>query len=246
VLRIEGLTKNFGGLRVTDQVTLDVRPGELHAIIGPNGAGKTTLINQICGALRPDAGRILFCGEDVTHLPVDRRAQRGLARSFQITSILPRFPVMENVALAVQARSGSSFRFFGRAAGEETLNSQALAALVQVGLAHRASVPAGELSHGEKRALELAIALAMEPKLLLLDEPMAGTGHDESERLIAVLRGLKGRFPMVLVEHDMHAVFALADRISVLIYGRILASGAPDEVRADPQVIAAYLGDEME
>jgi branched-chain amino acid transport system ATP-binding protein len=246
VLRIEGLTKNFGGLRVTDKVTLDVRPGELHAIIGPNGAGKTTLINQICGALRPDAGRILFCGEDVTRLAVERRAQRGLARSFQITSILPGFPVIENVALAVQVRSGSSFRFFGRAAGEEALNEPALAALAQVGLAHRAAVPAGELSHGEKRALELAIAIAMEPKLLLLDEPMAGSGHDEGERLVAVLRGLKGRFPMVLVEHDMHAVFALADRISVLIYGRILASGTPAEVRADPQVVAAYLGDEME
>jgi branched-chain amino acid transport system ATP-binding protein len=246
VLRAEGLTKNFGGLRVTDEVTFDVRPGELHAIIGPNGAGKTTLINQICGALRPDAGRILFCGEDVTHLPVERRAQRGLARSFQITSILPDFPVIENVALAVQARSGSSFRFFGRAAGEEALNEPALAALAQVGLAHRADVPAGELSHGEKRALELAIAIAMEPKLLLLDEPMAGAGHDESERLVAVLLGLKARFPMVLVEHDMQAVFALADRISVLIYGRILASGTPDAVRADPQVVAAYLGDEME
>jgi branched-chain amino acid transport system ATP-binding protein len=246
VLRIEGLTKNFGGLRVTDTVTLDVRPGELHAVIGPNGAGKTTLINQICGALAPDAGRILFCGEDITRLPAERRAQRGLARSFQITSILPGFPVVENVALAVQARSGSSFRFFGRAAGEAALNAPAMAALAQVGLAHRADVPAGELSHGEKRALELAIALAMEPKLLLLDEPMAGAGRDESERLVATLRGLKGRFPMVLVEHDMHAVFALADRISVLIYGRILASGAPGEVRADPQVVAAYLGDEME
>jgi branched-chain amino acid transport system ATP-binding protein len=246
VLQIEGLTKNFGGLRVTDKATLDVLPGELHAIIGPNGAGKTTLINQIAGTLRSDAGRILFCGEDVTHLPVERRAQRGLARSFQITSILPGFPVIENVALAVQARSGSSFRFFGRAADEDALNAPAMAALAQVGLVHRAQVPAGELSHGEKRALEVAIALAMEPKLLLLDEPMAGIGHDESERLVAVLRSLKGRFPMVLVEHDMHAVFALADRISVLIYGRILASGAPDEVRADPQVVAAYLGDEME
>jgi branched-chain amino acid transport system ATP-binding protein len=246
VLRIEGLTKNFGGLRVTDKVTLDVRPGELHAVIGPNGAGKTTLINQISGALRPDAGRILFCDEDVTRLPVERRARRGLARSFQITSILPQFSVLENVALAVQARSGSSFRFFRRAADEEALNAPALAAMAQVGLAQRAAVPAGELSHGEKRALEVAMALAMEPKLLLLDEPMAGTGHDESERLVTVLHGLKGRFPMMLVEHDMHAVFALADRISVLIYGRILASGTPDEVRADPQVVAAYLGDEME
>jgi branched-chain amino acid transport system ATP-binding protein len=246
VLRIENLTKNFGGLRVTDDVTLDVMPGELHAVIGPNGAGKTTLINQISGLLAPDAGRIVLAGEDVTGMAVDRRAQRGLARSFQITSILPRFSVLENVALAVQARHGTSFRFFGRAADEDELNVPALAALAQVGLSERADAPAGELSHGEKRALELAIALAMEPKLLLLDEPMAGTGHDETERLVAVLRSLKGRFSMVLVEHDMTAVFALADRISVLIYGRILASGAPAQVRADPQVVTAYLGEEME
>jgi branched-chain amino acid transport system ATP-binding protein len=246
VLRIENLTKNFGGLRVTDDVTLDVLPGELHAVIGPNGAGKTTLINQISGLLNPDAGRIVFAGEDVTSMPVDRRARHGLARSFQITSILPRFSVLENVALAVQARSGTSFRFFGRAASEDELNAAAMGALTQVGLTERAGVAAGELSHGEKRALELAIALAMEPKLLLLDEPMAGTGHDETERLVAVLRSLKGRFPMVLVEHDMTAVFALADRISVLIYGRILASGTPAQVRADPQVVTAYLGEEME
>jgi branched-chain amino acid transport system ATP-binding protein len=246
VLRIEGLTKNFGGLRVTDDVTLDVRPGELHAVIGPNGAGKTTLINQISGLLAPDAGEIVFGGETVTRLPVHRRAALGLARSFQITSILPRFSVLENVALAVQARRGTSFRFFGRAADEDALNAPALAALAQVGLAERADVPAGALSHGEKRALELAIALATEPKLLLLDEPMAGTGRDETARLVDALRALKGRFPMVLVEHDMTAVFALADRISVLIYGRILASGTPAQVRADPQVITAYLGDEME
>jgi branched-chain amino acid transport system ATP-binding protein len=246
VLRIEGLTKNFGGLRVTDDVTLDVRPGELHAVIGPNGAGKTTLINQISGLLSPDTGKIMFGGDDVTHLPIHKRAERGLARSFQITSILPGFSVLENVALAVQARRGSSFSFFGRAADEEKLNMPAYAALLQTGLAERAYAPAGELSHGEKRALELAIALAMEPKLLLLDEPMAGTGREEGERIVAVLRSLKGRFPMVLVEHDMHAVFALADRISVLIYGRILASGTPAEVLADPQVITAYLGDEME
>jgi branched-chain amino acid transport system ATP-binding protein len=246
VLRIESLSKNFGGLRVTDDVTLEVLPGELHAVIGPNGAGKTTLINQVSGLLAPDAGRVLFGGEDVTRMPVHARASRGLARSFQITSILPRFSVLENVALAVQARSGTSFSFFGRVATEETLNAPAFAALAQVGLADRAGVAAGELSHGEKRALELAIALAMEPKLLLLDEPMAGTGRDETERLIAALRALKGRFPMVLVEHDMNAVFALADRISVLIYGRILASGTPTQVRADPQVVTAYLGEEME
>src|SRR5256714_4569095 len=246
VLRIENLAKNFGGLRVTDDVKLDIMPGELHGVIGPNGAGKTTLINQISGLLAPDTGRIVFAGEDITDMPIDRRAQRGLARSFQITSILPRFSVLENVALAAQARSGTSFRFFGSAANEKELNVPALAALAQVGLAERADAPAGELSHGEKRALELAIALAMQPKLLLLDEPMAGTGHDETERLVAVLRGLKGRFPMLLVEHDMTAVFALADRISVLIYGRILASGPPVQVRADPQVVTAYLGEEME
>jgi branched-chain amino acid transport system ATP-binding protein len=246
VLRIEGLTKNFGGLRVTDDITLDVMPGELHAVIGPNGAGKTTLINQISGLLAPDAGEIVFGGETVTRLPVHARAARGLARSFQITSILPRFSVLENVALAVQARRGTSFRFFGRAAGEDGLNGPARAALAQVDLTERADVPAGALSHGEKRALELAIALAMEPKLLLLDEPMAGTGRDETERLVGALRRLKGRFPMVLVEHDMTAVFALADRISVLIYGRILASGPPAQVRADPAVVTAYLGDEME
>jgi branched-chain amino acid transport system ATP-binding protein len=246
ILRIEGLTKNFGGLRVTDDVTLDVRPGELHAVIGPNGAGKTTLINQISGLLAPDAGEIVFGGETVTRLPVHARAARGLARSFQITSILPRFSVLENVALAVQARRGTSFSFFGRYAAKEALNAPALAALAQVGLAERANVAASALSHGEKRALELAIALAMEPKLLLLDEPMAGTGRDETARLVDALRALKGRFPMVLVEHDMTAVFALADRISVLIYGRILASGTPDQVRADPAVVTAYLGDEME
>ena len=246
VLRVAGLTKNFGGLRVTDDVTLDVMPGELHAVIGPNGAGKTTLINQISGLLAPDAGEIVFGGETVTRLPVHRRAARGLARSFQITSILPGFSVLENVALAVQARQGSSFRFFGRAADEDALNAPAFEALAQVGLAERADSPASVLSHGEKRALELAIALAMEPKLLLLDEPMAGTGRDETERLVDALRRLKGRFPMVLVEHDMTAVFALADRISVLIYGRILASGTPAQVRADPQVVTAYLGEELE
>ncbi len=246
VLRLENLRKSFGAFVVTDNVTLDVLPGELHAVIGPNGAGKTTLINQISGLLPSDDGRIVIGGDDVTDWPIHRRAAAGLARSFQITSVLPGFSVLENVALAVQARSGSSFRFFGRAADEAALNDEAMAALTDVGLAERAALPAGYLSHGEKRALELAIALAMRPKLLLLDEPMAGTGREETERLVAVLRTLKGRFPMVLVEHDMTAVFALADRISVLIYGRILATGTPEEVRANRDVVAAYLGDEME
>jgi len=246
VLRLEHLHKSFGGLLVIDDLSLEVRPGELHAIIGPNCAGKTTLINQISGLIVPDAGRVLFAGRDITALPAHARAAAGLARSFQVTSILPGFSALENVALAVQARSGSSLSIFGRAAEEEELNAPALAALGEVGLAPRAHVPAAQLSHGEKRALELAIALAMAPKLLLLDEPMAGTGREETARLVSLLRGLKGRFPMVLVEHDMTAVFALADRISVLIYGRVLASGTPQEVRADPNVAAAYLGDEME
>ena len=246
VLRLEGLCKRFGALVVTDDLTLEVRPRELHAIIGPNGAGKTTLINQISGLIAPDAGTILLAGRDITALPMHARAGLGLARSFQVSSILPDFSALENVALAVQSRAGSSFRVLGRAAAEAGLNGPALAALADVGLAERAHVPAGHLAHGEKRALELAIALAMEPKLLLLDEPMAGTGRDETARLVDVLRRLKGRFPVLLVEHDMTAVFALADRISVLIYGRILASGTPAEVRADPRVVAAYLGDEME
>jgi branched-chain amino acid transport system ATP-binding protein len=246
VLRLEKLSKAFGALRVTDDLTLEVLPHELHAVIGPNGAGKTTLINQISGLLAPDSGTIRFAGRDITGLPMHARAGLGLARSFQVSSILPGFSALENVALAVQSRAGSSFRVLGRAASEVELNGPALAALADVGLAERAHTPAGQLSHGGKRALELAIALAMEPKLLLLDEPMAGTGREETARLVEVLRRLKGRFPVVLVEHDMTAVFALADRISVLIYGSILATGAPAEVRADPRVIAAYLGDEME
>ncbi|NVO15876.1 MAG: ABC transporter ATP-binding protein [Rhodoplanes sp.] len=246
VLALRDVRKQFGGLVVSDNVTFSVAPGELHAIIGPNGAGKTTLINQISGVLMPDSGTILFGGRDITRLGPPERARLGLARSFQITSVLPGFSALENVALAVQARSGSSFRFFGDAAGETALNEPALAALAEVGLADRAEVPAGHLAHGEKRALELAMALVTEPKLLLLDEPMAGTGREETARLIGVLRRLKGRFAMMLVEHDMTAVFALADRISVLIYGRIMISGTPDEVREDPQVVAAYLGDELE
>jgi branched-chain amino acid transport system ATP-binding protein len=246
LLRLEGLRKNFGSLVVTDDVTLDVMPGEMHALIGPNGAGKTTLINQLSGLIRPDEGRILFAGADITTLPPEARALRGLSRSFQITSILPGFSVLENVALAVQAREGSSLRFIGRAADEAALNTPAMAALEQAGLADRVRARAGELSHGEKRALELAIALAMKPTLLLLDEPMAGIGREETERQVGLLLQLKRQFTMVLVEHDMAAVFALADRISVLIRGRLLVTGSPDEVRADPQVVTAYLGEQVE
>ena len=237
------MTKCFGALRVTDAVSLDLPRGELHALIGPNGAGKTSLIHQLSGSLASDSGRIVFDGEEVTGLPMHARARRGLVRSFQITSILPRFTALENVALAVQSRSGSSFRFLGDAAREARLNEEAMEALALIGLAERASKIAAMLSHGEKRGLELAIALALGPKLLLLDEPMAGAGAGESEELVAILRALKSRVTILLVEHDMQAVFALADRISVLVNGSVIATGQPDAVRADAQVRAAYLGE---
>ena len=247
VLRLEGLHKNFGGLAVTDNVTFEVAAGELHAVIGPNGAGKTTLINQISGLLAPDAGRIVFAGRDVTALPVPERAALGLARSFQITSILPGFSVLENVALAVQARIGSSFRFFGRAAAETG--------------AQRAGAGRARRGRARRRAPTCSPAISRTAKSARSNWPSRSPcsrscccstsrwpapAARKTERLIDVLSRLKGRFPMLLVEHDMTAVFALADRISVLIYGRILASGTPDAVRADPQVVAAYLGEEME
>jgi branched-chain amino acid transport system ATP-binding protein len=242
VLRLEEVEKSFAALKVTDKVTLDIVGGETHAIIGPNGAGKTTLIHQISGALSPDAGRIYFGGRDVTGLAMPARAHLGLARSFQITQILPRFTALQNVAVAVQARAGSSFRFWRPAADEAALNTPALESLDIVGLAARAQTLAGTLAHGEKRLLEIAIALAQSPKLLLLDEPMAGTGAGESRRLVETLERLKRRTTIILVEHDMQAVFALADRISVLVEGRIIATGAPADVRNDPAVRAAYLG----
>ena len=237
------MTKSFGALRVTDAVSLDIAQGELHALIGPNGAGKTSLINQLSGSLKSDGGHIVFDGEEVTGLKMHARARRGLVRSFQITSILPGFTALENVALAVQARSGSSLRFFGHAARETRLNEEALEALGLVGLAERAYKLAGTLSHGEKRGLELAIALALKPKLLLLDEPMAGAGASEGEALVGILRDLKAHCTILLVEHDMQAVFALADRISVLVNGSVIATGEPGAVRADTQVRAAYLGE---
>ncbi len=246
LLSLRGLKKRFGGLAVTDDVSLDVTPGEIHAIIGPNGAGKTTLINEISGVLPVDAGQVFFGGRDITALPLHRRARLGLARSFQITSVIAGFTALENTALAVQAGDGSSFRFFRPASTETALNQAAMAALDAVGLAARAQVPAGEMSHGEKRQLELAIALATRPRLLLLDEPLAGAGPEETERLIGILRSLRGRYTIVLVEHDMQAVFALADRISVLVYGRVIATGPTEAIRANPEVKAAYLGeDEM-
>jgi branched-chain amino acid transport system ATP-binding protein len=244
LLHLDGLRKHYGGLAVTDGVSLDVLPGEIHAVIGPNGAGKTTLIHEITGIVAPDEGRILFAGADITRLSLPRRVRAGLARSFQITSIVAGFSVLENVALAVQARSGSSFRFAWPASRERALNDAAMDALDQVGLADRAAHPAGGLSHGEKRALELAIALATKPRLLLLDEPLAGAGPEETDRLIALLTRLKSAYTILLVEHDMQAVFALADRISVLVYGRVIATGAVAEIRANAEVRAAYLGED--
>lgn len=244
LLTVENLCKSYGALKVTDDVCLSVEAGELHAIIGPNGAGKTTLISQLSGQLSSDRGRVVFGGADITGLGMPQRVRRGLSRSFQITSILPGFSVLENVSTAVQAREGSSFRFFAPVAREAALNDQAHQALARVGLAERAGSRAGALSHGEKRQLELAIALATQPRLLLLDEPLAGTSGPEAERLIRVIESLKGQVTVLLIEHDMDAVFALADRISVLVYGRIIATGAGEAIRADPQVRSAYLGDE--
>ena len=244
ILALEHLRKNYGALRVTDDVSLEIAPEELHAIIGPNGAGKTTLVHQISGLALPDSGRITFNGQDVTLLPMHQRARLGLVRSFQIVSILPGFSVMENVALAAQAHAGSSFKFFGDAAAEQPLNETAMELLARFGLAARANFPAGLLSHGEKRQLELAVAIASKPKLLLLDEPLAGTSHEESTRVIATLQKLKGQLPIILIEHDMEAVFALADRVSVLVYGRIIAGGSPKEIRDNADVRAAYLGEE--
>ncbi len=244
LLSVQGLRKHYGGLAVTNNVSLDVQHSEIHALIGPNGAGKTTLIHQITGTVMPDAGRVIFAGRDITRLSLPQRVHSGLARSFQITSIIAGFSVLENVALAAQGQSGSSFRFFRAAAGETALNENARAALAEVGLADRASIIAGALSHGEKRALEIAIALATRPKLLLLDEPLAGAGPEETEKLITLLRGLKSRYAVLLVEHDMQAVFALADRISVLAEGRIIASGSTADIRLSAEVRAAYLGEE--
>jgi branched-chain amino acid transport system ATP-binding protein len=244
LLRVENLVRRFGGILATDNLSLDVAPGELHAIIGPNGAGKTTLISQLTGQLTPNSGAIHFAGRDVTRLPSYRRSQLGLARSFQITSLLPDFTAADNVALAAQAHDGHSFRFWGDARKENHLRDAARAALTRVGLGQRVDVPVSELSHGERRELELAVALATKPQLLLLDEPMAGLGVTESARMVALLKELRKEVTIVLVEHDMEAVFALADRITVLVYGRVIASGAPDAIRGNEEVKRAYLGDQ--
>jgi len=243
LLEVRSLSKSFGALRATDGVDLEVREGETLAVIGPNGAGKTTLIGQLAGNIRPDAGSIRFAGEDITALPAPRRARKGFARSFQITSVFPEFSALENVALAVQAQSGRT-GFWRPAMKDASLLQPAGEFLRLVGLETRAQAPAGSLSHGEHRQLEVAMALAGRPRLLLLDEPMAGMGTDESQRMIELLGTLKRRQTMILVEHDMDAVFRLADRIAVLVYGRIIAIGAPEEIRTNAEVRKAYLGEE--
>jgi len=244
MLEISSLTKSFGALRATDGVTLKVEEGETHAIIGPNGAGKTTLIGQLAGMLHPDSGSIRFAGEDITRLPAPRRARKGLARSFQITSIYRDFTALQNVALAVQAHAGHSFRFWRPALEDSALLDPARRVLEEVGLEKRTHVSAANLSHGEQRQLEVAMALASRPRLLLLDEPMAGMGIEESQRMIAFLGTLKRRHTIILVEHDMDAVFRLADRISVLVYGRVIATDVPEKIKQNGEVRRAYLGEE--
>ncbi len=244
VLQIKGLHKSFGALNVTNDVGLSVNAGEIHALIGPNGAGKTTLIHQIAGLLKPDSGQILFEGQDITAASMPQRARLGLARTFQITSIVPSLSALGNVALAVQAGVDKPLGFWLPVDSDDSLNKPAQALLDIVGLGARAEVIAGRLSHGEKRALEIAMALALKPRAILLDEPMAGMGHEESARLTDLLKSLKGTYAMLLVEHDMEAVFSLADCVSVLVDGHVLATGPADMVRNDPQVRAAYLGDE--
>ena len=244
LLRVEQLVQRFGGILATDHVSLDVARGELHAIIGPNGAGKTTLISQLTGQLLPHSGTIHLAGRDITYLPAYRRSALGLARSFQITSLLMDFTALDNVAMAAQAHDGHSFRFWGNARKESGLRRTALAALDRVGLAGRADTVVSKLSHGEQRELELAVALATSPQVLLLDEPMAGLGITESARMVKLLQELRREVTIVLVEHDMDAVFALADRITVLVYGCVIASGAPAAIRGNEEVKRAYLGEQ--
>ena len=244
LLMARDLTKAYGALKATDSLSLDVVHGEVHALIGPNGAGKTTAIRQLSGEAASDRGIIHLAGTDITRRPVHERARLGLARSFQITSLFAGLTAEDNVAMAVQAHAGHSFRFWRGARADAALREPARRTLDRVGLAGRASVVAGNLAHGEQRQLEIAMALATEPVLLLLDEPMAGMGPDEANRMVALLDGLKGRVAMLLVEHDMDAVFALADRVTVLVSGREVATGSPDAIRADPLVRQAYLGED--
>jgi branched-chain amino acid transport system ATP-binding protein len=245
LLRTESLTKRYGALLVTDAVSLEVGQGELHAVIGPNGAGKTTLINQLSGELGSDEGRIAFGGRDVTHDSIHRRVGQGLLRSYQITSVFDEFTVLENALFAALGAHDHGFRFWRALTSDRRARAAAQNALALCGLEARAGVGAAELGYGERRQLELAMALAAEPKFLLLDEPMAGMSVQESAVVVPLLRSLKGRYTILLVEHDMDAVFQLADRISVLVYGRVMFTGTPDEIRRHPEVRAVYLGEDL-
>jgi branched-chain amino acid transport system ATP-binding protein len=244
LLQVEGLTKRFGGVVAADSIALDLAPGEFHAVIGPNGAGKSTLISLLCGEIAPGGGSIRFDGAEITRLAADCRSRLGLARSFQITSLFPDFTALDNVAFAVQAHAGHSFHFWKNARRDATLREPAMEALASVGLEPRAGSRVDRLSHGEHRQLEIAVALASKPRLLLLDEPMAGLGPDETTRMAALLRGLKGTVTILLIEHDMETVFALADRITVLVYGCVIASGDLAAIKSDPAVREAYLGEQ--
>lgn len=246
LLEVKDLVKRFGGLLATDHANLQVRRGELHALIGPNGAGKTTLIHQISGTLAPSGGQLYFAGEAITRAPIHRRVQRGLVRSYQITSVFRRLSVLDNLALAIQARDGSSLKFWQPARAEQQRYVEAGDLADRIGLSAHLGRDAGSLSHGEQRQLEVGLALALQPQLLLLDEPMAGMGPDESERMVQLLQSLRGDTTMLLVEHDMDAVFRLADRVSVLVFGKVIASGTPEDIRHNHDVQCAYLGDELE
>jgi len=245
LLTVDSLVKRFGAVIASDQLSLEVAQGELHALIGPNGAGKTTAINQLCGEILPDSGTIRFEGRDITRMPVHRRARLGLGRSYQITSVFEHLTVRENFSLAIQAHSGHSFRFWKKAVDDPVLGPAILPAMTRMGLEARANIPASHLSHGEKRQLEVGMALAGHPKLLLLDEPYAGMGPGGAVELTKLIRRLKSEVTILLVEHDMNAVFALADRITVLVYGQAIASGTPEDIRNDHLVRQAYLGDEI-
>ena len=242
LLTTRKLNKRFGGVNATDNVDLGIASGELHALIGPNGAGKTTLISLITGILKCDSGEIEFDGQQITNISAPARSLMGLARSFQVTSILKDFTCQENVALAIQAHNGHSFRFWKRVSSESDIQDEAVEVLHAVGLQNHLSTIAGNLAYGEQRHLEIAIALATKPKLLVLDEPLAGMGRSDSSRILEFLMSLKSQYTILLIEHDMDAVFALADRISVMVYGRLIKSDTPDNVRSDEFVRKAYLG----
>jgi len=244
VLTVDRLVKRYGGLVATDDVTLHLEHGAIHALIGPNGAGKSTLIGQLAGEIAPDSGSIVLDGRDITQLSVHERSLRGVTRSYQITSILPEFSALENVMLAVQAHQGHSFGFWRAVATDDSLREPAMAALEEVGLVSRAHSTAAHLAHGQQRQLELAMVLAGKPRVLLLDEPMAGMSQSETRQMTDVLAKLKGRYATLLVEHDMEAVFSLADQISVLVYGRCIATGNPESIRNNAEVKRAYLGEE--